>query len=158
MKKTTIEIRLLFGIMMILLFASCQSTPLGYVDSFERFVERVEKNASSYSKEQWERNDKQFKRFIERYKTEKQKLSPEENEKIGRLMARYTKAKIGSGKLFDIIKETRAWFDCFNGFKKEITDYKSIIRGFVDGIEDGIEEYPVLKYLYDEFKKYLENN
>jgi hypothetical protein len=55
MKKTWINYGLLVGIVMLL--AACQSTPLGYVNSFERFVERVEKNASSYSQEQWERND-----------------------------------------------------------------------------------------------------
>ena len=52
MKGTTVCKASLMGIIMIL-FVSCESTPWSYMNSFERFVERVEKNASSYYKEHW---------------------------------------------------------------------------------------------------------
>lgn len=126
MKKTTTEIRLLFGVMMILLLTSCQSTPLGYVDSFERFVERVEKNASSYSKEQWEKNDEQLNKYVERYKTEKAKLSTDEKREVGRLTVRYYKARVKSIGL--------------NIFG-EIGDWLEYIKGFADEIKEDIENY-----------------
>ena len=159
MNKTSLVKVLLSVIILILLLMACRpKPPRGYVNNFERFVERVEKNASSCSEEQWERNDKQFRGFIERYKTEKQKLSPEENKKIGRLMARYAKAKLRRGIIIDAFKEVKGWFDCLVGFKEEISDYKSIIQGFLDEIEDSIEKDPDFKHIYYFFKKYLENN
>lgn len=123
MNKTSLVKVLLSGIIMLLLLMACRpKPPRGYVNNFERFVERVEKNASSCSEKQWERNDKQFKGFVKRYRTENQKLSSEENERVGGLMARYAIAKLESGKIFDIVNEIRAWFKCLDGFKKEITD------------------------------------
>ncbi len=119
MKKTTIEIGLLVGIVMILLFTSCQSKPLGYVDSFERFVERVEKNASSYSQEQWEKNDERLQNFIERYDKEKKKLSSDDKKKVGELTVRYYKARVKSMG-FGILDEIGGWLDYLEGFANEI--------------------------------------
>jgi secreted Zn-dependent insulinase-like peptidase len=119
MKKTTIEIWLLVGIVMILLLASCQSKPLGYVDSFERFVERVEKNASSYSQEQWEKNDEKLQNYIERYDKEKKKLSSDEKKKVGELTVRYYKARVKSLRL-NILGEIGDWIDYLQGFANEI--------------------------------------
>lgn len=119
MKKTTIEIRLLFGIMMILLFVSCQSSPLGYVDSFERFVERVEKNASSYTNEQWEKNDEQLKKYVDQYDKEKQKLSSDEKRKVGELTVRYYKARV-KAKGVNILGEINGWLEYLKGFGDEI--------------------------------------
>ena len=119
MKKTITEIWLLVGIIMILLLASCQSKPLGYVDSFERFVERVEKNASSYSQEQWEKNDERLQSFIERYDKEKQNLPSDEKRKVGELTVRYYKARAKSLGL-NILGEIGDWLDYLQGFANEI--------------------------------------
>ena len=117
MKKTWINYGLLVGIVMLL--AACQSTPLGYVNSFERFVERVEKNASSYSQEQWNRNDEHLQKFIERYDKEKQKLSSDEKRKVGELTVRYYKARVKSMGL-NILDEIGGWLDFLEGFADEI--------------------------------------
>lgn len=126
MKKTITKIWLLVGIITILLFVSCQSSPLGYVDSFESFVERVEKNASSYSQEQWEKNDEKLQNYIERYDKEKQKLSSDEKRKVGELTVRYYKARMKSLGL-NIIGEIGGWID--------------YLQGFADGITKDIENY-----------------
>ena len=56
-----------FVILVALLLMACQSTPVAYVNSFEKFVERVERNAPSFSIEQWEENDGQLQTIIEKY-------------------------------------------------------------------------------------------
>ena len=104
-----------------MLLAACQSTPLGYVNSFERFVERVEKNASSYSQEQWERNDQHLQEFVERYNKKKQKLSPEQKRKVGELPGRYYKARVKSMGL-NILGEIGGWLDYIKGFADEIME------------------------------------
>ena len=121
MKKTITEIWLLVGIITILLFASCQSTSLGYVDSFERFVERVEKNASSYSQEQWKKNDERLQNVIERYDKEKKKLSSDDKKKVGELTVRYYKARVKSMGL-NVFDEIGGWLDYLEGFADEINE------------------------------------
>lgn len=125
MKRKWFGIELTIGLVLILM-AACQSTPQGYVNSFERFVERVEKNASSYSIEQWEKNDEQLNKYVERYKTEKAKLSVDEKREVGGLTVRYYKARVKS-----------------IGFKifGEIRDRLDYIKGFADEIMKDVENY-----------------
>lgn len=119
MNKTSLVKVLLSGIILILLLMACKSTPLGYVDSFERFVERVEKNASSYSQEQWEKNDERLQSFIERYDKEKQNLPSDEKRRVGELTVRYYKARVKSLGL-NILGEIEDWIDYLQGFADEI--------------------------------------
>ena len=118
MKGTTVCRASLMGIIMIL-FVSCESTPWSYMNSFERFVERVEKNASSYSKEQWEKNDEQLKKYVEESDKEKQKLSSDEKRKVGELTVRYCKARVKAQGL-NILGEMDDWLEYFKGFGEEI--------------------------------------
>lgn len=106
------------GIIMIL-FVSCESTPWSYMNSFERFVERVEKNASSYSKEQWEKNDEQLKKYVEQYDKEKQNLSTDEKRKVGELTVRYYKARV-KAKGLNILGEIDDRLEYLKGFGEEI--------------------------------------
>lgn len=119
MKNSSIMRMSAIGIIMILLMVSCQSMPLSYVKSFEHFVERVEKNASSYSKEQWNRNDEQLQKYVERYNTEKSKLSTDEKRKVGELTVRYYKARVKSMGI-NIFGEIKDWLDYIEGFANEI--------------------------------------
>lgn len=118
MKGTTVCKASFIGIIMIL-FVSCESTPWSYMNSFERFVERVEKNASSYSKEQWEKNDEQLKNYVEQYDKEKQNLSSEEKRKVGELTVRYYKARV-KAKGLNILSEIDDWLEYLKGFGEEI--------------------------------------
>lgn len=115
-------VRLSFiGIIIVLLLMACHSMPIGYVNSFERFVERVEKNALSYTKEQWEKNDEQQKKYVERYKTEKSKLTTDEKRKVGELTVRYYKVRVKSMGL-SIFGGLRDWLDYIKGFADEIME------------------------------------
>jgi hypothetical protein len=119
MKDSSI-IRISFiGILMALLLVACQSKPRGYVNGFERFVERVEKNASSYTNEQWEKNDEQLKKYVDQYDKEKQKLSSDEKRKVGELTVRYYKARV-KAKGLNILGEIDGWLEYLKGFSDEI--------------------------------------
>lgn len=119
MKKTLIKNGWMIGLVLVVLVAACESTSIGYVNSFEKFVERVERNASSYSQEQWERNDGQLQKFVERYSKEKQKLTPDEKKKVGELTVRYYKARVKSLG-FNVLGEIGGWLDYLKGFADEI--------------------------------------
>ena len=135
MNKTRISIGLLFGMVVTLLIVACESTPIGYVNGFERFVIRIEKNASNYTQEQWKRNDGKLQDYVERYQTEKSKLSPNDKQKVGELAVRYYKVRVKSLGLnfigdmgLDFIGEIGDWLDIIEGFivsvKKDVNTQK----------------------------------
>lgn len=114
MKNVSIIRKLFIGFVAALLFVSCQSMPFGYVSSFERFVERVERNATSYSRDEWKKNDEQLRKFVGKYDTEKQKLSTEERRKVGELTMRYYKVRV-KAKGLNIIGEIDGWLEYLKG-------------------------------------------
>lgn len=109
----------LVGIIMVLMLVSCESNLWSYMNSFERFVERVEKNASSYTNEQWKKNDEQLKHYVEQYDKEKQKLSSDEKRKVGELTVRYYKARV-KAKGLNILGEIDGWLEYLKGLGDEI--------------------------------------
>lgn len=117
-----------FVFLMALLFMACQSTPLAHVNSFERFVERVERNVPSFSTKRWEENDDRLQKYIEKYNKEKQKLSQDEKRKVGELTARYYKARVKSIG-FNILGEIGNWLDylkgCADDIMKEIENFQN---------------------------------
>ncbi len=119
MNKTRIGIGLLYGIVVALLIISCESTPIGYVNGFERFVMRIERNASNYTQEQWKQNDGQLQKYVERYQTEKSKLLPDEKRKVGELTFRYYKVRVKVVG-FNVLGEIDGWLDYIEGFADEV--------------------------------------
>ena len=92
MKKNNIfKIVLLSAVMLL---AGCAtSSPR----TFERVVADAEQNGDKYNQEDWERADENFERFCQRYDYDQlQRMSEEEQREVGRLMARYTKARAKS--------------------------------------------------------------
>lgn len=95
----------------LLLCFSCilPSSKEAYLERFEKFVERVEKNHYDYKKKDWEWADKQFEKYnTEWYDKYKEELSTEELIKEKALVVRYysLKSKKGLGKfLNDLIKD-----------------------------------------------------
>lgn len=104
-----------------LLLAACATTS---PRSFERTVIDVEQNGDKYSQEDWERADACFENFCNRYTYEElQKMSEEEQREVGRLMARYTKARAKSA-LKDVDGALRTG--------------AALLQGFLEGL--GMEE------------------
>lgn len=126
MKKTSIWIGLVLGIVGFILLFSCQPRAKGYLREFERFVERVEHNESSLSQKQWEQYDAELQVFVNRYKSEKDNLSHEDKKRVGELTARYYKARIESLGF---------------AFLGEIGNWIAFIQGFIDEIKKDTDTY-----------------
>ena len=106
-----------------LLLAACSTTS---PRTFERTVADAEQNGDKYSQEDWERADVNFDRFCQYYNYDRlQKMSEEEQREVGRLMARYTKARAKSA-LKDVDGALRTG--------------ASLLRGFLEGLGMEIEE------------------
>ena len=101
---------------------SCQSRTRNYVANFERFVMKVEQNAEFYSKDDWKKADETFKKFKqEKLNRENSGLnfSSEEQNKIGKLEARYYKVRVASvGK--GLIEEVEGDLEYLKGFAEEV--------------------------------------
>ena len=107
----------------VLLLAGCAtSSPR----TFERVVANAEQNGDKYSQEDWERADESFEHFCQRYDyAQLQKMSEEEQREVGRLMARYTKARAKSA-----MKD-------LDGF---IKTGATLLEGFLEGLGLEVEE------------------
>ncbi len=107
----------------VLLLAGCASTS---PRTFERVVADAEQNGQQYSREDWERADESFEHFCQRYDyAQLQKMSEEEQREVGRLMARYTKARAKSA-----MKD-------LDGF---IKTGATLLEGFLEGLGLEVEE------------------
>lgn len=107
----------------ILLLAGCASTS---PRTFERVVADAEQNGQQYSQEDWERADESFEHFCQRYDyAQLQKMSEEEQREVGRLMARYTKARAKSA-LKDVDGALRTG--------------AALLKGFLEGLGMEVEE------------------
>lgn len=114
---------MLCGLLLAVLLAACASTS---PRTFERTVADAEQNGEKYSQEDWERADVDFDRFCQYYNYDRlQAMSEEEQREVGRLMARYTKARAKSA-LKDV-----------NGALKTGA---ALLRGFLEGLGLEIEE------------------
>lgn len=116
----------------MMLLAACQTklTAQLYMESLERFVEKVEENADSYSAKDWDRKDAEFSKFMdEKFEKVKDQLTPDDKRKIGELTARYTKARLrGVGST---VKGTlEEWMDYVKGFTDELQESMNVFESF----------------------------
>ena len=112
---------LIVGIFMLLFCASCQSRREGYLNGFERFIEKAEHNGPSLSQEQWAQYDEEVRTYINRYNNEKDNLSLEDKKKVGELTARYYKTRVESLG-FNILGDIGNWMAFIQGFIEEIKE------------------------------------
>ena len=93
MKKIT---TLIFILISVLVLTSCQNKN-SYLNKFETFVSSVEQGCANYSTEDWAGADAQFQAFAEiEYQKYENKLTPEDQNQLGRLSARYAKVRYKS--------------------------------------------------------------
>ena len=120
MMKTNI-LKIVLMVSVVMLMAGCSTTS---PRTFEHVVASAEKNGDKYDEADWERADANFDRFCQYYDYERLKtMSEEEQREVGRLMARYTKARAKSA-----MKD-------LDGFLKTGA---SLLKGFFEGL--GLEE------------------
>ena len=84
---------------------SCKSMLPG---RFERFVNKVEKNASSYTKEDWNSVTDKFTKLVDEYKNSYDKLSKEDRQRIDKAIGRFgaIAIKSGIGSVIQTVNET----------------------------------------------------
>lgn len=96
-----------------LLALSCTSM---LPDRIEKFVDKVEKNASSYTEEDWEKVSDQFSNLMDQYKQVKDKLSKEDQKRVDKAVGRYRAIVIKSG------------------IKNVVDDFSSAVKGALEGV------------------------
>lgn len=110
-------------LIVVLLSQSCSfNAKDNYLDDFTAFVSDIEKNYSSYTPEDWDLKDEEFKQFTEtKFDEHSKTLTDEDKKAIGKLAGRYyvVRAK-GYGKQL----------------KDGIDDAKNYIEGFLEGLSD----------------------
>ena len=129
-KKINVTVFSVVLLSCMMLLAACQTklTAQLYMESLERFVEKVEENADSYSAKDWDRKDAEFSKFMdEKFEKVKDQLTPEDKRKVGELTARYTKARLrGVGST---VKGTlEEWMDYVKGFTDELQESMNVFE------------------------------
>lgn len=72
-----------------ILFLSCNMKSK-YISDFQFFIDKVEKNYTTYNKADWDKIDKDFKVLaITRYRKYKEELTPSEKMQINKCKAKY---------------------------------------------------------------------
>lgn len=92
MKKNRIFTLTLF---LAVTLMSCQSVSERYMNNLRKFIEGVEKNAASFSEEDWSKADAKLSQFTgEQYDKVKDQLSPNDKREVGKLVGRYYKIRL----------------------------------------------------------------
>lgn len=75
--------------------------------TFEKFVDYVEKNADSFSEEDWQKADKTFHELMDEYKAHSADLSKEDRERIDKAIGKYYAVALKSniGGIIESAKE-----------------------------------------------------
>lgn len=89
---------------------------------FERFVDRVEKNASSFTKEDWDKTSQSFEKLMNAYEKSYDKLSKEDRSRIDKAVGRYHAIVLKSG------------------VKNVIKSFDRAAKGVVDGVKSFLDE------------------
>ena len=105
---------------------SCTST---LPTRFERFVDRVEKNAASYDEDDWQKVSDQFTKLTYQYEKVQDRLSKEDCKRINKAIGRYRVLVIKSG-----VK------NAINSFKKAMEELPSTLQGIIDGVGSFLDE------------------
>jgi len=111
-----------------LVFTACtQSLP----DRMDAFVAGVEKNADTYTEEDWKQANEQFEALYEEYQENKGSLTGDEVKQVRDAISRYTSQVVKSGvnSVKDAINEIG------NQLPGLFEDLGSIFKGIGDGIK-----------------------
>ena len=123
--------RLIFIISFAALTLVLSSWTTLLVKRFEHFVDKVEKNAESYTEKDWEQANQTFSDLMKEYDEDYEKCSDEQHERIDKCIGRYHALVIKSG-LDDAVQN-------FNDAMSKVgVKLKSILTGigsFFEGLK-----------------------
>lgn len=97
--------------------------------SFEKFVDYVEKNADSFTEEDWKKTDESFQKLMEEYKANYDDLSQEDHERIDKAIGRYYGIAVKSG-----------FNNIVNSVDEALDGLKQKAQGVLDGIGSWLDE------------------
>ena len=107
----------------ILMFSSCDKKQHA-IDNLSDLVEKVEKNASDFTEEDWAEVDQQYDKIIA--EIDKYDYSSEDSKRISKLKGKYSGLK------------TRNTFNkIVDGIDKTAKEVKGAIEGFTEGLSGG---------------------
>ncbi len=103
-----------------LVFISCTSLLPARI---EKFVDKVEKNAPSYSEADWDKVSDQFTKLMDQYEKSYDKLTKEDRARIDKAVGRYRAIVLKSG-----VK------NIINSFDKAVKGVLGGVGGFFEGL------------------------
>lgn len=107
----------------ILMFSSCDKKQHA-IDNLSDLVEKVDKNASDFTEEDWAEVDQQYDKIIA--EIDKYDYSSEDSKRISKLKGKYSGLK------------TRNTFNkIVDGIDKTAKEVKGAIEGFTEGLSGG---------------------
>jgi len=107
----------------ILMFSSCDKKQHA-IDNLSDLVEKVEKNASDFTEEDWAEVDQQYDKIIA--EIDKYDYSSDDSKRISKLKGKYSGLK------------TRNTFNkIVDGIDKTAKEVKGAIEGFTEGLSGG---------------------
>ena len=124
-KKTNSLVKLLLFIFTVTLFQSCTSpkSKEAYIEGFEKFVKRVEKNHDKYNKKDWKWADAQFEKYNNKwYLNYKGDYTLQDQIKIKTLILKYNACKKDEdfGKIINEL------------FEKDVEKFKGKVDDYVE--------------------------
>lgn len=123
----------LFFTLLIATFAlvACKPTAASYIDDLKEFVEKVAKEGSDYTNEQWEQVSQEFNELLQRAE-ELEGLTDEQKQEIMKLQGKFSGTMMKKG--FDSMMK-----DADRVIKdagKEIEKVGKAIEGFLEGLSE----------------------
>lgn len=109
------------GILLIVSVECCSTRSESSLNRLDRFVDATEKNASSYSANEWELNEKQYEKLLEDIERHYDTMTTEEKDKALKAIGRYNgllvkyAIKNGVDALEEISKALPSLIDGFTG-------------------------------------------
>ena len=85
---------------------------------FEKFVDKIEKNGSTFTEEQWKETSAKFEKLMDEYAEAYDKLSEEERDRVDRAIGRY-RAVVLKSKVNSVVED----------FQKTVSDISDRIAG-----------------------------
>ena len=114
---------MLLAVVAVLSFTSCKET---LPQRFDSFVNKVEKNAASYSAADWEAANAKFEKLVDEYQQNKDSYNTEQKKQINAAVGKYLGLVAKSGISTAI--------DAVNGFIDQIPSLFEGIGGFLKGL------------------------
>lgn len=113
----------LLGAASLLCLGACESK--GHVDELKEFVEKIEKEGSSYTEEQWQKANDELSKLLEKL-NEYEDMTPEEWQEVARLQGQYA-AKAFKEQAGEAMEKAGAALD-------------GLMQGLTGGEDDGKED------------------